>query len=181
MQIIKSLSLVLLLSICAPAKASLIYAVDSGWERFTWNGPTGVATNEGGFTFELLGDGELTVVDTFVFGDEFEIWIDGLFNSLTSDVVDYDAGFNSSTPDGALAAGYSQAKVFLSAGTYTVDFKLYQAALLSPGGQPWTSGGAFFKVETVTRVSEPSTLAILALSIMGLASRRFSSRATNKS
>lgn len=179
-QIIKSLFLVALLSICNPANATLMYSVDSGWESFSWSGAPGVASNEGGFTFELLGDGELTVVDAYAFGDEFEIWINGIFNTFTTDVADFDNSINTSDPDSALAAGFSQAKVFLTAGTYNIDFKLFQAALMSAGGSPFTGGGAYFKVETVTSVSEPSTLAILSLSLIGLVSRRFTSREASK-
>jgi hypothetical protein len=73
--------------------------------------------------------------------------------------------------DLALASGYSQGTVFLSAGTYTIDFKLYQSATVSDGGNPFTGGVAYFKVDTVN-VPEPTTLAIFALGIIGLASRR---------
>jgi len=79
----------LVLSVSSFANAGLIYNVDSDWEEFSWSGGVGVTSNQDGFTFELLSDGLLTVVDSFAFGDEFEILINSAFHSLTSNVNQY--------------------------------------------------------------------------------------------
>ncbi len=155
------------------ANAGLIYTTDSGWQSFSWEGEVGTFSDQGGFDFELTGDGLLTVVDSFAFGDELEIWINGALHSRTSDVLSYDPINVSGDPDLALVSGFSQGFVLLSAGSYSVDFRLYQAALSGgPTGTPFSNGAAFFKVEN-TQVPEPSTIAVFALGMIGLASRRF--------
>jgi len=171
LKMLKAALVGLVLSVSGFANAGLIYNVDSGWEEFSWSGGVGVTSNQDGFTLELLSDGLLTVVDSFAFGDEFEILINSAFHSLTSNVNPYMNTSVDGDADLALASGYSQGTVFLSAGTYTIDFKLYQSATVSDGGSPFTGGVAYFKVDTVN-VPEPTTLAIFALGIIGLASRR---------
>jgi len=161
----------LVLSVSGIANAGLIYNVDSGWQDFTWEGGVGTTSDQGGFTFELATEGLLTVVDAFAFGDEFEIWLNGSFNSVTSDVALYAPINVGGDADLAISSDFSQGTVALAAGSYSVDFKLFQNGVASVDGPPFDGGKAFFKVET-TSVPEPSTLAIFALGVLGLASRR---------
>ena len=161
----------LVITVSSMANAGVMYTVDSGWADFSWSGGVETTTDQGGFTFDLLTDGVLTVTDAYAFGDEFEIWINSAFNSNTSDVLAYDSLHVGGDADLAIASGFSHGSVFLSAGSYDVDFTLFQDGV-DQFDNPYLGGGAFFKVETAT-IPEPSTLAIFALAIMGLASRKF--------
>ena len=142
--------------------------VDAGWYGFCFAGVGSPATagcqNDGvgvtgnTITFTALSSVVLKVTDAFVHGDEFDVNIFGVGNFATSAVAA--GGGTTTNPDLAYADPlYSHGSWLLAAGSYSVDI----FANTSPSG----GGGAY--VEVLGAVPEPSTYALLAFGLAGVA------------
>ena len=143
--------------------------VGAGWYGFCFAGvgspatagcqndaTAGVTGNT--ITFTALSSVVLKVTDAFVHGDEFDVNIFGVGNFATSAVAA--GGGTTTNPDLAYADPlYSHGSWFLGAGNYSVDI----FANTSPVG----AGGAY--VEVMGAVPEPSTYALLAFGLAGVA------------
>jgi len=155
-------------------EAATSYTVDSGWANFSWSGGVGTFSDQGGFDITLASDSTLTLVDTFAYGDMFEVWLDGISQGTTSSVADYDP-MNFSSPDTALTMGFSNGTFVISAGTYLLDFSLFQDAR-DASGEPYSNGGAYFRIDTGVQggVPEPATwlMMIMGFGVAGMAMRR---------
>ncbi|WCL53809.1 PEPxxWA-CTERM sorting domain-containing protein [Gimibacter soli] len=166
----------LALGLATGASASVSYTVDSGWRAFSWSGNEGTFTSEGGFTFDVVGAAELTLTDAYSYGDIFEVFDDGSSLGLTSIVPSYDAGKPNvgSNMESAISNGFSQGTFYLSAGSYLIDFSIYQSAV-DASGAAYGSGGAFFRVDSIEGgVPEPATwlMMIMGFGLVGVAASR---------
>ena len=151
------------------ASAALIYTVDSGWQSFNWFGTVGSTSDEGGFEITSTGPVLITVTDTYAFGDEFSVFADGLLLGQTSDVAEY-AALSEFDPDAAILAGFSHSSfLYNNIGTFIIDFTLFQDGLSSLGGQPFSNGGAHFRVDSVKSVVGVPVQGSLAILLMGVA------------
>ncbi|RKF19950.1 hypothetical protein DBZ36_05720 [Alginatibacterium sediminis] len=156
------------------ANASAIYISDSGWQLFDWAGGVGASTSIGGFNLELSDEASLTVVDAFAFGDEFEIWINGIFNSLTSDVITHRDIYAFSGAEEAIALGFSHRTVSLDPGSYHLDFKLFQDGQYA-NGDYYLDGSGYFRVDSFpVSVSEPPMFGLFFLLVAYVLIRKYS-------
>ena len=99
----------------------------------------------------------VSIQDNYTPGDEFALYVD---NSLYA--------WDSITSVGSYFKG-SSTDIFLSQGVHTLTFKL-TASCCDSGGTNYIN---FSSLVAVAKVPEPTTLAIFALGLMGLVSRRF--------
>jgi PEP-CTERM motif len=123
------------------------------------------ATSGNSFTFTLTTPGLLKVTDAFVFGDTFDVFVNGVLNFTTG------GGTNSgvfSDPDLAFNSGsYDKGSVSLPIGIYSVDV----FTRVTPG----SSGGAYLQVldnQPDGTVPNPGTLSLVGLGLLGLGMRR---------
>ncbi len=143
--------------------------VDAGWYGFCFGLAGSPATagclNDGigteGNTFTFSGPVELRVTDAFLYGDIFDLVIDGA-PAVSTSIVPTVAGGVTTDPDIAFAdPGYSKYFTFLGAGPHTLDI----FADISPYG----GGGAYVRVDTPQcprggcTVPEPATLTLLGI------------------
>lgn len=154
---------------CGAAVAGPI-TVDAGWYGFCFTGVGSPATpgcqngalagtTGNPFTFTALSSVLLKVTDAFQYGDQFDVNIAGVGNFATSVVAAVGSG--TSDPDIAYADPlFSHGSWLLTAGVYSVDI----FANASPNG----SGGAYVEVISAP-VPEPTTYALMALGLAGLA------------
>jgi hypothetical protein len=104
----------------------------------------------------------ITVVDAFLYGDVFEVWIDGSAVGSTTNVANTGLSSGISNPDLALGdSGLSRG--FFSAGPGAHSFTIFvtQNALNN------TSGAAFFKVEECG-IPVPPSVYLLGSGLLGL-------------
>jgi hypothetical protein len=156
------------LALPRPAAADTIIPVDGTWQSFFWSGGPGVFNDSGAFTFSWPGTVKLTVTDSYVVGDRFEVYDSGNLIGTTSkptlgvpDEPNLDAGL--ADPN------FSHGFFTLSAGSHSLTFKTIEVAPGFPGG------GAGFKVQPSSvdtrQVPEPTGLALACLGGAGLAWR----------
>ncbi len=121
-----------------------------------------VGTTGNSITFSLATGGILQVTDAFSFRDKFDVWINSVL-AFTTGGGSYTGGFTEN-PDVAFSGGgYDKGSAILSAGNYSVDIFTNDA---------W-HGGAYVQVLVGNvGVPEPGTLGLMALGLLGLASRR---------
>jgi hypothetical protein len=149
----------------ASSKGSVTHGSVSGWAKLLANIEL---TNGYNYDYTVGGssDGHGRITSTSTFGTGF-----------------LDLGFSTNSGKGAYISPDVTTSGFLEAGLYdlTADASSYSAVSFLNGGQSAKSEAHFSLVFTpnasVAAVPEPSTLAIFALGIMGLASRRFKKQA----
>lgn len=161
------------LSISSISHATIITA-DSGWYGFCFgdvgSGITPGCQNAGTagevgniIEFTLIDSAWLKVTDGFGIGDVFDVFVNSALAFTTSTPG---TGVGLTDPDALFDSGYySAGAMFLTSGSYTAEVFV--------NASPFGAGGAYLELETARQVPEPSTLAIFALGIMGLSSRRF--------
>lgn len=161
------------LSVSSISHATLITA-DSGWYGFCFDdvgsGITAGCQNEGTagvveniIEFTLIDSAWLKVTDGFNVGDVFDVLVNSAPAFTTSTPG---TGSTLTDPDDLFNSGYySAGAIFLNSGSYTAEVFV--------NASPFGGGGGYLELETARQVPEPSTLAIFALGIMGLISRRF--------
>jgi hypothetical protein len=102
---------------------------------------------------------DLKVTDAFLYGDQFQVYDNGVALGLTSTPG---TGPGTTDPDVAYAdPGYSKGLYALGAGNHSVTFQAVQS--------PFGSGGAYFRADVVP---EPGTLTMLGLAMTTLAGYR---------
>ena len=146
--------------------------VDAGWYGFCFgllpgSPATAGCQNDGigieGNTFTFSGPVELRVTDAFLYGDIFELVIDGAPAVSTSIVPTLGVLVTGTTdPDIAFAdPGYSSYFTLLGAGPHTLDIFVSVS--------PYEGGGAYVRVDTPKcsrggcKVPEPATLTLLGI------------------
>ena len=157
-QLIAGLAMLLL----ASGASAVPLTVDGGWNTFYWDN-LGLA---GTYELDVASGAELRVVDGYLYGDQFEIFIDGISAFSTSDVATNLDGVqsNATTGDAAWAdAGLSHGSIFLGTGSYTIEIYTISLASNSSGGAAFISA-----VTTTASVPEASTLMLLAMGLLGL-------------
>lgn len=186
----RALALVALLAAPSLSHAGPIVP-DGNWNPFSWDSGPGAWQNETPFTFTLLGNATLDVVDAFAQGDRFEAYFEiypGV-NSLlgTTSQINGPANFMPGPDPAWLSPGFSKGSWQLGPGSYTITFKNIQVADDAPDGT------AYFRVTPdlggigigpggpgLAQVPEPGTLLLAAFGAVGLAypglRRRFSRR-----
>lgn len=155
----------------APSAHATTITVDGGWYGFCFgaagspatagckNLAIGVAGNPMEFT--ALTPVEFRITDAFQAGDQFDVWVNSVFQLTTPYVPQTNPGLSS--PLAAfLDPNYSHASLFLAPGSYSIE--VFSAA------SPYGSGGAY--VEAVSAVPEPASMILLGSGLLGLAYRR---------
>jgi hypothetical protein len=126
-----------------------------GTEVFNWAGSGSVWSTQhdlGGFSFMAGGNSLIHVEDCCLYGDAFDIWINGAFAFATPSVP----------TDGS--AGYSMADWVVGPGSYIVDIFVRD--------NPWGSGGAYLSIGPTTNpvsVPEPGSIVLIASGLFVLA------------
>jgi hypothetical protein len=176
----KSIKLAVAGALLAASGASMAdpIAVDAGWYGFCFDAGVGNPAYAGGcqnkgvgeagnpFTFTLSGNGILKVTDAFLYGDIFDVFINGaVVPSFTTSAPGISAT-ETDDPDVAFNGGiYSSGSILLGAGNYSVT--IFTNATVA-------DGGGYMEVQTRgTTVPEPDALALCGLALAALAwSRR---------
>lgn len=160
MKSIRQLFAALALLVVTSTASAIPLAVDGGWSIFSWSG-TGLA---GTYELSVATGAELRVVDCCIYGDEFEIFVDGISAFSTSAVDPLLDGTSSGAVTGDVAwadAGLSHGSILLGAGSYVIT--IYTTKLATG-----YSGGDAFVSAVTARVSETGTLLLLGIGLLGL-------------
>jgi hypothetical protein len=165
--------LFLLLSALIPATTLVAgpITVDAGWYGFCFAGAgspatagctdQGMDTTGNSFTFTATGPVEFRVVDAFMSGDTFDVYVDGSLTPLLSSTPLGDS--SDPNPDSAwLDPAFSRLAIGLGAGAHSIDIFAHDS--------PYGAGGAF--ASAVSTVPEPGTLMLLGMGAAGLLLRR---------
>ena len=116
-------------------QAHKMYAitVGGGWQYFDWDGAAPVDSLDNPFTFTLTQPGYLSVTDSYVDGDRFEVRDGGTLIGTTS--VPLDDGQYQAQPDLAFqTAAWSWGQFPLAAGAHSINIRVIAEAAQSTGG-----------------------------------------------
>ena len=162
MKSLKQIFAALALVVASSTASAVPLAVDGGWSIFGWSGLGQASTT---YELDVATGAELRVVDCCIFGDEFDIFVDGMFAFSTSAVSPDLDGTPSGAIDGDTAwgtSGLSKGSFFLGAGTYSIT--IFTTALATG----YASGEAFISAVTAKAVPETGTLVLLGLGLIGM-------------
>lgn len=137
----------------ASGASATTLAMGDSFTGFTFGA---AGTTFGSFDFTLTSAGTFQITDAFLDGDQFEIFINGTSQGLTSTPLDdgqniagdYEAAFASSA--------FSHGSFALGPGTYSVTGVVAQNAAGTSGG-----GAAVRLLGSVAAVPEPATWAMM--------------------
>lgn len=154
-RLVTGLALVGMLMLPMQAQSQTTLTPDT-WFSFSWSGLGPVSTQ---FTATTT---TLRVTDSYVVGDMFEIFDDGVSLGTTSVVssaggTDEPFGFDA---DGAFASGLYSTGVFTVEAGSLIEISVFQST-------DCCTGGSAFVQSVVT--PEPGTVAIFAIGLFGLA------------
>jgi hypothetical protein len=131
--------------------------VASGWQPFDWTGAAPVDSTDNPFTFTLAQPGYLSVTDTFIDGDRFEVRDGTTLIGTTS--VPLDDGQSQADPNLAFQTGrFSWGQYPLAAGAHSINIRVIQEAT------GFTDGSGYLRVDY-----QPFSNAIPMLGFVGLA------------
>lgn len=152
--------------VARPAAAQPV--LDGGWSQFLWFTTTsGIESPFDAFSLTSANPFIVRVVDCCVIGDQFQLsWTGSAVGSMSTGafVGDGDQSDQFDGDDAWADARLSKGSVLLGAGTY--DFTL-QVSRYATGT---TNGSGFIDAATaVSAVPEPSTVALVAGGLVGLA------------
>jgi hypothetical protein len=141
---------------CAVVKADSLTI--GTWSEFSWGG---VGQASPSFTYSSATPTLLRVVDCCVIGDQFSIYVNGVFALTTSDPSawdDQDGGFEDSAwTDPRMSKG----SILLPAGAYTVDEYVIRAAT------GYAEGSASIRYDA-SAIPEPASMALVAIGAAAL-------------
>lgn len=183
---IRTVTLGVVLALTVLGTPSLSFAdpiiAGSGWQSFSWTSAQGGLQTESAFTFTNAAPVTVKVTDAYVPGDRFSLSDNGSPVGLTSQVNGGPAGLWTDNPNVAfLNPAYSSGTFVLAAGVHT----LLLTDIQSPNGFP--GGAAFLRLDnggngggggvaSVGSAPEPGTLALVGMSLAGLAVGRLRRR-----
>lgn len=141
----------------ASAMAGPITIDNSAWTEFSFGG---VGSPAGGnpFTFTALSDVFLSVTDSGLSGDRFEIFIDSVSVGQTSASGSFGDGIGNNYDAAFADPRWSSGSYLLGPGVYSVDI----FTTVSPFG----GGGAALRVDTA--IPEPATFGLLGVALLGV-------------
>jgi hypothetical protein len=163
-------ALAVMVGFAVPASAGPV-VVDLGWYGFCF-GPAaspatagcqngGVSSEGNPFTWTSAAPTLLKITDAFLYGDIFDVYIDGAAIPFTTSAPG--TGPGETNPDAAYAdPGYSKGSWILAPGSHSVDVVVNTT--------PFNGGGAYLEVETWSqRVPDGgSSLLLLGMGLAGL-------------
>ena len=164
---LKTMAVAAILATAGTAQAATVnYTVDSGWSRFS-AGAVGTQVNRQ-FAFTLTKNAILTVVDSFLVGDQFEVFSNGA--SLGSTSAPGTGGTNTGMNfDAAAADGiHSIGRFILGPGSYVISLNV----LARSGTDTATHIGAIRADVGQVPVPAAGALLLTALGAMALRRRR---------
>jgi len=153
----KNIVITLSLLLAAPTTLSAS-VIDAGWTQFQF-GSLGSVTQ---VSFDLEEDAMLNVTDAFTSGDMFTVSANNILLGNTSNVP-ADAGINIGNDfDAAFAsAAFSSGTWLLAAGSYLIDFTVFQSAL------GFSGGGAAYQLASVSAVPVPAAAWLFGSALLG--------------
>jgi hypothetical protein len=137
--------------------------VDDSWQTFSWAHGPNVFNTEGPLTFTSPLPVRLDVTDAFLDGDRFVVLDFKTVLGTTSVPVD-DSTYLASPDDAFASPKFSHGTFFLPAGDHSLTLETIEV----PSDYP--TGAAFLRVAAI-QAPEPSSLALAALGVAGLAGR----------
>lgn len=113
--------------------------------------------------FSLVDVGELRITDAFLTGDTFTVFD---FNSAILSTSSPNAGDDCGADPEACyrTTGVSRGSLILAAGDHELTIRV--------DNSPYNSGAAYFRIDRIVGVSEPMSIMLLGLGLMGLGARR---------
>jgi len=136
-------------------------AVGSGWQTFSWSNAPGAFNSEGAFTFISGTPTTLKVTDSFINGDQFEVFDHGTPIGTTSVPANDHRHINGNPGAAFKNPFFSHGTFTLPAGSHSLTFETIAIA------RGYTSGGAYFEligkkaVTTSLSISIPKNQTVL--------------------
>jgi hypothetical protein len=112
------------------------------------------------WTFSLAGAAELRITDAFIRGDNFTVFDFGI-PVLTTPYKENGSNSECADPDVCYGfSGFSFGSLALTPGNHSLMIQVVES--------PYGNGAAFFRIDRIIGVSEPLSLILLGLGLMGL-------------
>ena len=108
-----------LLSSGGASAATLNLGLDTGWDVFAFKGAGQSAYNQ--YTFTLAADAIVTLVDGYLSGDRFEVFVNNVSRGLSSLPVDGGAKLGRKWDQALTDANFSKRTLYFKPGSYTLS------------------------------------------------------------
>lgn len=135
--------------------------VGGGWNIFDF-GVAGPGGDSATYTYTSATPTDLLVTDSFLYGDQFAVYDNGV---LLGDTSVPGTGPIESDPDASWAEPYSKGTFLIGPGS--------QSIVIEPIVSPYTEGGAYLEVNSAPDAGQTSLLLGGALTLVGAFSRKF--------